>query len=106
MTTPYEAALEQKLVEEKLTAPRVTLPDLDANIVHTEIVKHVSHSGQVLRWAVLTTANGFAVTGRPSASASADNDRAAVGEEVAISNARAELWPLMGYALCEKLNGK
>ena len=106
MTTPYEAALEQKLVEEKLTAPRVTLPDLDANIVHTEIVKHVSHSGQVLRWAVLTTANGFAVTGRPSAAVSAENDRAAIGEEVAISNARAELWPLMGYALREKLNGK
>ena len=106
MTTPYEAALEQKLMEEKLTAPRVTLADLDANIVHVELVKHISHSGQVLRWAVLTTANGFAVTGRPSASVSADNDRAAVGEEVAISNARAELWPLMGYALREKLSGK
>ena len=106
MTTPYEAALEQKLMEEKLTAPRVTPADLDANIVHAEIVKHISHSGQVLRWAVLTTANGFAVTGRPSASVSADNDRAAIGEEVAISNARAELWPLMGYALREKLSGK
>ena len=106
MTTPYETALEEKIQAEKLSAPRVTQADFDANIVHTEIVKHVSHSGHVLRWAILTTVNGFAVTGRPSATVSAENDRAVIGEEVAISNARAELWPLMGYALCEKLNGK
>jgi hypothetical protein len=71
--------------------------------VHTEIVKHVSHSGQVLRWAVLTARNGFAVTGRPSCSVSAANDNAEIGERVAIENARAELWPLMGYALRERL---
>ncbi len=85
------------------TAPRITPADIDANIVDTEIVKHVSKSGQVLRWAVLTTRNGFAVTGRPSASVSPLNDDPATGEQVAIENARNELWPLMGYELRTKL---
>ena len=84
-------------------APRITLADIEANIVHTEIVKHISHTGQVLRWAVLTTKNGFAVVGRPSVSVSPENDRADIGEQVAIENARGELWPLMGYALKNQL---
>lgn len=86
-------------------APRITPADLDANIVHTEVVKHITHSGQILRWAILTTRNGFAVTGRPSASVSPLNDNAEIGESVAIENAKNELWPLMGYELRSKLAG-
>lgn len=86
-----------------LTAPRVTPAELRDNIVHTTIVKHIAESGQVLRWAVLTTRSGFAVTGRPSASVSSENDDIEIGERVAIDNATAELWPLMGYALRERL---
>ncbi len=85
------------------TAPRITPADIEANIVDTEIVRFVSKSGQVLRWAVLTTRNGFAVTGRPSAAVSPLNDDPATGEQVAIENARNELWPLMGYELRSKL---
>lgn len=85
-----------------LDAPRVTLEELQANIVDTEIVKHVSKSGQVLRWAILTTRNGFAVTVRPSVSVSPENDKEEIGRSVAIDNATNELWPLMGYALKEK----
>ena len=99
-----DKALEQEIQTKGLNAPRITLSALDANIAHTEIVKHVSPSGQVLRWAGLTTTNGFAVTGRPSASASSANDNAEIGEKGAIDNARAELWPLMGYALKEQLH--
>ena len=95
--------LELEIQAKGLTAPRITPADLGANIVHTEIVKHVSRTGQVLRWAVLTTKNGFAVSGRPSASVSPENDCQDIGEAVAIENARNELWPLMGYALREKL---
>jgi hypothetical protein len=98
-----EAAIEAEIQAKGLTAPRLSPADLDAAIVHTEIVKHVSPSGQVLRWAVLTTRNGFAVTGRPSASVSPENDNADIGEKVAIDNARSELWPLLGYALRERL---
>lgn len=96
--------VERKIVAAGATAaPRVSPADLDANIVHTEIVKHISHSGQVLRWAVLTTKNGYAVVGRPSVSVSPENDRAEIGESVAVENSRNELWPLMGYALKDKL---
>lgn len=100
---PGPDSLEREIQAKGLTAPRVTPADLQANIVHTEIVKHVSPSGQVLRWAVLTTRNGFAVTGRPSASVSSANDNAEIGVRVAIDNAKQELWPLMGYALRDEL---
>lgn len=98
-----DASIEAEIQAKGLTAPRVTPADIEANIVGTEIVKHVSASGQVLRWAVLTTRNGFAVTGRPSASVSPENDDQDIGERVAIENAKNELWPLMGYALRERL---
>lgn len=84
-------------------APRVTLADLEANIAHTEIVKHITHSGQVLRWAVLTTRSGYAVVGRPSVSVSPENDNAQIGSQVAIDNSKNELWPLMGYELKSRL---
>lgn len=80
-------------------APRVTLDQLDAVIKHTEIVKHVAPSGQILRWAVLTCANGFAVAGRPSVAASPANDNEELGRSMAVQNAKNELWPLLGYEL-------
>jgi len=96
--------IEQEIQAKGLTAPRVTTDDLKANIAHTEIVKHVSVTGQVLRWAVLTTQNGFAVTGKPSCSVSSANDNSEIGEKIAIENAESELWPLMGYLLKQRLH--
>lgn len=98
-----DQAIEKEVVAKGLTAPRVTLADLNANITDIEIVKHVSKSGQVLRWAVLTTLNGYAVVGRPSVGVSSENDDQDVGEKIAVDNSRNELWPLMGYALKEAL---
>lgn len=103
MTTPDQAIEAAIVAAGATTAPRITPDDLEANIAHTEIVKHVAPSGQILRWAVITTRNGFAVAGRPSAAASAANDRPEVGKQIAIDNARSELWQLMGYALKERL---
>lgn len=104
MNTQDQSTEDAIVAADANVAPRVTLADLQANITQTEIVKHVSPSGQVLRWAVLTTRNGFAVTGRPSACVSPANDNAEIGERVAIDNAKQELWPLMGYALHEQLS--
>lgn len=98
-----DGAIEEEIQAKGKTAARVTPEDLDANIVHTEIVKHVAHGGQVLRWAVLTAPNGFAVTGKPSASVSLVNDDAEIGEKVAIANARNALWDFLGYELKSKL---
>lgn len=95
--------IEQEIQAKGLTAPRITPADLQANIADTEILKHVSKSGQVLRWAILTTASGFAVVGKPSVAVSADNDNAEIGEKIAIDNSTQELWPLMGYELKQRL---
>lgn len=100
-----DEGIERALKAKGKNAPRVTPEDLKSNIVHVEYVKHVSHSGQVLRWAVLTTKSGFAVTGRPSAAVDAENDVAEYGEKIAYDNAIAELWPLMGYELKCRLAG-
>ena len=99
-----DQATETAIQAKGLTAPRVTLIDLNANIADTEIVKHISKTGQVLRWAILTTLNGFAVVGKPSVAVSPENDNEEIGTQVAIENSRAELWPLMGYALKEQLH--
>lgn len=97
----------ERLIQAKgLTAPRVTAADLQANIKHVEYVTHVSQSGQVLRWAVITTTNGFAVTGRPSAAVSPENDDVEVGQRVALENAKNELWALLGYALRDRLHNQ
>ena len=100
-----DQAVEQEIKAKGLAAPRVTLDDLNANIASDEIVKHVAPSGQVLRWAVLTTRSGYAVAGRPSVSVSPENDNAELGEKIARDNSRTELRALMGYALKERLAG-
>lgn len=99
----YEQDIEQEIQAKGLTAPRVTPADIEANIVDVETVKHIAPSGQVLRWAVITMRNGYAVTGRPSVAVSPENDDAEIGVAVAIANAKQEIWPLMGYALKERL---
>lgn len=96
--------IEQEIIAKGLTAPRVTPADLQANIVDTEILKHVSRSGKVMRWAILTTSNGFAVVGKPSVAVSVENDDEEIGQKVAIENSTEEMWPLMGYELAQRLH--
>lgn len=96
--------LEKEIQAKKLTAPRVSLQDLNANIESVDYVEFVTKNGQILRWAVLNTLNGFAVTGKPSASVSPENDNQEIGEKVALENAKNELWALMGYELKSRLH--
>ena len=98
-----DTGIERLIQAKNLNAPRVKPTDIDAAIANTEIVKHVTSSGKVLRWAVLTAANGYAVVGRPSVSVSAENDDEEVGVAVAIANSKNEFWPLLGYELSTKL---
>lgn len=98
-----DQSIEQEIVAKGLTAPRVTLNDVLANIAHVEVVKHVSLGGKVIRWGVITTKCGFAVTGKPSAAVSPENDNVEIGENLAIDNAKSEMWALMGYALADRL---
>jgi hypothetical protein len=92
-----DAGIERAIVEAGADKhPRVTPA--------VEIVTHISVSGQVLRWAVITTQSGYSAAGRPSVSASSANDNEAIGVRVATENTRNELWPLMGYELKQRLH--
>lgn len=99
-----DQAIEQEIQAKGKTAPRVTPDDVLANIHHIETVKHITQSGQVLRWAVLVTQSGFAVVGKPSVAVSPENDDTEIGEKVAFENSRDEMWPLMSYALKQSLH--
>ena len=57
----------------------------------------------LLTFCVLVLKNGFTVTGE-SACASPENFDAEVGRKIARANAVNKMWPLMGYALKEKLH--
>lgn len=102
--TIADQSIEDEIQAKGLTAPRVTLANLVENVVDVEIHKHVTKSGQVLRWAILTTRCGFAVVGKPSCAVSSENDNQELGERVAMDNSRSELWPLMGYELRQRLH--
>lgn len=69
--------------------------DIDAN---TE----VPASAKLLTFCVLILRNGFTVTGE-SACASPENFDAELGRKIARKNAIDKVWPLMGYALKERL---
>jgi hypothetical protein len=56
----------------------------------------------LLTFCVLVLRNGFSVTGE-SACASPENFDAEIGRKIARANAVQKMWPLMGYALKQKL---
>lgn len=57
----------------------------------------------LLTFCVLVLANGFTVNGE-SACASPENFDAEIGRKIARANAVTKIWPLMGYALKERLS--
>lgn len=97
-----EEEIENKM--EDAEKPRVTLSCMHDKIKHAEIVKHVTKTGQILRWGVLTLENGFAVTGDPSCSVSPENDDVEIGESIALKNAEDMVWILEGYLLKQKIH--
>jgi hypothetical protein len=98
-------------------APRVTLDDIKANIVayrtftadnaHGDYVVFdtpVPDSLHLLTICVMVLRNGYTVVGT-SACASPENFNAALGAKLAYEDALKQVWPLMGYALRDKLAG-
>jgi len=114
-----DASIEEDILAKGLTAPRVTPADIEANIVHsycfTALQGAMYPDGQgerepvaaqalgLLTFCVLVLRNGFTVTGE-SACASPENFDAEIGRRIARSNAVQKIWPLMGYALKERLS--
>ncbi len=104
--------IEQEIQDKGLTAPRITPADLEANIAGEfsftvgnaarALQCPVSEAADLLTICVLTLKNGFTVTGE-SACASPENFDAELGHKIARQNAVNKVWPLMGYALKERL---
>ncbi|WP_296277861.1 Gp49 family protein [Pseudomonas sp. UBA7530] len=117
-----DQAIEQEIQAKGLTAPRITPADIEANIASehyftaadgARMSSHGNHpihnlntgSLGLLTFCVLVLRNGFTVTGE-SACASPENFDAEIGRKIARENAIAKVWPLMGYALKERLSGE
>ena len=108
--------IEQEIQAKGLTAPRITPDDIEANIVSEHYFTArdgvAGHHGGLpdpypdalglLTFCVLVLKNGFTVTGE-SACASPENFDAELGRKIARQNAVQKIWPLMGYALKERL---
>src|SRR5690554_2772023 len=118
--------IEQEIQNKGLTAPRVTPDDIAANVVGEyyftaaqglfgaeyqasspgkPVRNTVPHELALLTFCVLVLKNGFTVTGE-SACASPENFDAEIGRKIARQNAIAKIWPLMGYALRDKLHAR
>lgn len=118
-------AIEKEIVEKGLTAPRVTPSDVEANIASEHYFTAAdgdlgaykknndvyvgsmpndfnTKALSLLTFCVLVLRNGFTVTGE-SACASPENFDAELERKIARQNAVQKIWPLMGYALKEKL---
>lgn len=109
-----DAAIESEIQAKGLTAPRVTPADIEANIAGEYFLTGNQASiGSplptqlpglaLLTICVLVLKNGFTVTGE-SACASPENFDAELGRKIARANAVAKIWPLMGYALKQRLS--
>lgn len=109
--------IEQEIQSKGLTAPRITPADIEANITSEhyftaeagavaslpkgagdDALNAIPSALGLLTFCVLVLANGFTVTGE-SACASPENFDA----EIARQNAVQKIWPLMGYALKQRL---
>ncbi len=115
--------IEQEIQDKGLTDPRVTPADIEANIASEHYFTALSavasvgsvdiyHTDQeaaqalsLLTFCVIVLRNGFTVTGE-SACASPENFDAELGRKIARQNAVNKIWPLMGYALKQKLSEK
>ena len=104
--------IEEEIQSKGLTAPRITPTDVE-NAIAGEYVGRASDifsgtpvlpSMECLTICVLVLKNGFTVVGK-SACASPANFDAALGARIARDDAKAQIWPLMGYALRDKLAG-
>lgn len=106
-------SIEKEIIAKGLTAPRVTPADLEAAIVGeitftagaaaTALNLPVSEATNLLTICVLTLRNGFTVLGK-SACASPENFNAELGAKIARQDAVSQMWPLLGYALKERLS--
>ena len=115
-----ENAIENEIKAKGLTAPRITPEMIDAEIssihhftaldgvdghfrggVEAQACPDAPTLG-CLTFCVIVLKNGYTVTGESSC-ASPENFNFDIGKKIAQDNARAKIWPLMGFRLRDKL---
>ena len=100
------ADIEAAIVSEHyFTAREGVLGMLAADGVPPGIYEQANAAPQplgLLTFCVLVLRNGFTVTGE-SACASPENFNSEIGRRIARENAVSKVWPLLGYALKQKL---
>lgn len=92
--TDNEAAAVQK------TPHRVTLQSIEEKVKNTEYLHPQGAPHMTI--AVLYLTNGYVVIGK-SAPADPNNFNKELGQKFAREDAVRQIWPMEGYALCEKL---
>jgi hypothetical protein len=123
-----ENEIEQAIQAAGKTAPRITPADVDAavasehfftaaqgdakamedqafdqgGVINAAQSRAVPAQLSLLTICVLVLKNGFTVTGE-SACASPENFDPVIGQRIARENARQKIWPLLGYALRNRL---
>lgn len=110
-----EKDIEQEIQAKGLTAPRITLADVEANIDSEWYINGGDavadafqppvpgvHPLRQLTFCVLVLKNGYTVTGE-SVCASPENFDVELGRKIARQNAVNKVWPLMGYELRTKI---
>lgn len=123
--------IEQEIQSKGKTAARVTPADIEANIasehyftaadgvvgafvnaqiaqgrgVYPDEIGKIQTQLKLLTFCVLVLRNGFTVTGE-SACASPENFDAEIGRKIARQNAVQKIWPLLGFALKERLHAE
>ena len=93
-----DSDIQDQIDKKGLNGPRIKPSDVVDQINKIQWVQE-----GVLTICIITMQNGFIVTGE-SACADPDNFDEMVGKEVAKRNAMNKIWPLLGYALREKLH--
>lgn len=94
-----EDEIENRIVELRLTAPRLTPESIDSVI--KKITYTVLPSGKVMVCEI-TLLNDFTVRGEAS-TVSKSNFNEEIGREISFKNAREKIWQLEGYLLQDKL---
>lgn len=92
------------------TAPRVSLADIQAAIVaryditgSSAVGTYPAHESlDVLSICILVMQNGFTIIGKAAPASPANFDRN-LGIKLAYEDAVRQVWPLMGYALRDRL---
>jgi hypothetical protein len=117
--------VEARIQAKGKNAPRITPADVEANIASEHYftgtdgiigvnsmraIRGESLGGtppppplRLITFCVLVLQNGFTVTGE-SACASPENFDPEIGRKIARANAVAKIWPLLGFALKERLH--